>query len=138
MRHIRNERGATLVLTVMVITILLMFILLLLTQVTNTNKQVSKMEIRHDARLLADMGVDYVHSMLDQFQGTDGESLKKYISENIPTKPVVMDGKRSFTVEFAEIPALEKSTTIQYKSIGTSGETKDTVEDSILIQFEGE
>ncbi|MBD1223925.1 hypothetical protein GLV94_03990 [Virgibacillus halodenitrificans] len=138
MKHLKNSNGAALVLTLMIITLLLLFILTLFLQVTNTNKQVNRMEQQHDARLIAEMGVTYLRTALENFD--QEEEISNYLEEKVKEANNIGDlgGGRHFTLE-VEIPEINEAASpieITYTSIGVSGERTEEVEDTIKITYE--
>ncbi|WHX27750.1 hypothetical protein QNH47_07820 [Virgibacillus halodenitrificans] len=138
MKHLKNSNGAALVLTLMIITLLLLFILTLFLQVTNTNKQVNRMEQQHDARLIAEMGVTYLRTALENFD--QEEEISNYLEEKVKEANNIGDlgGGRHFTLE-VEIPEINEAASpieITCTSIGVSGERTEEVEDTIKITYE--
>ncbi|MYL57896.1 hypothetical protein GLW20_10285, partial [Virgibacillus halodenitrificans] len=108
MKYLKNSNGAALVLTLMIITLLLLFILTLFLQVTNTNKQVNRMEQQHDARLIAEMGVTYLRTALENF--AQEEEISNYLEEKVKEANNIGDlgGGRHFTLE-VEIPEINEA-----------------------------
>ncbi|APC48024.1 hypothetical protein [Virgibacillus halodenitrificans] len=139
MKYLKNSNGAALVLTLMIITLLLLFILTLFLQVTNTNKQVNRMEQQHDARLIAEMGVTYLRAAMDNLE-EDEQEISNYLEEKVKEANNIGDlgGGRHFTLE-VEIPEINEAASpieITYTSIGVSGDRTEEVEDTIKITYE--
>ncbi|SHF78879.1 hypothetical protein [Ornithinibacillus halophilus] len=66
MNSFKNETGAALVLTIMIITLFLLFLMTLFFQITNTTKQITTIEENLVAEQIAEMGVDYYHAYIEK------------------------------------------------------------------------
>ncbi|MBP1947789.1 hypothetical protein [Virgibacillus litoralis] len=143
MINFKSEKGAALVLTLMIITLFLVFILTQSYQITNTTRQVTTMEKQIDARLIAEMGVDYYRSFVQNY--IEGEGITKpdnvYITEiNLPQNPVKLDSKdHKFSIQDSHIEEqTEEKVMIKFSSIGTAYNKEKEIEDTIIITFESE
>ncbi|WP_067727538.1 hypothetical protein [Oceanobacillus damuensis] len=150
MNKLRNEKGAALVLTIMMITLFLVFILGLFTQVTNTTKQVTTMEKQIDAQLIADMGVTYFQRLVEINQpllereineDPDDDNLANvvdlFIDEllNVEKQRVDVDENRTYEITYEGFNADEKS--IHFKSVGFVTDTEATSYGTIVIHITG-
>lgn len=137
MQMIKSEKGAALILTIMIITLFFVFILVLFTQVTNTMKQVTTMEKKIDAQLMAEMGVDYIEAVLNDFQTSDSKSLDDFIEE-IPKSRVYMDSdnERYFEIVIQPFNINDKPESILYESKGVVFGNESTIENTIELIWE--
>lgn len=131
MNKFRNESGAALVLTLLIVTLFLLFILTQFYQVTNTSKQVNTIEHSIDARLIAEMGVDYYRSQIDQFKNQ--ESINAF-TDDLSTN-VQLDPNRQFTITLTNISETEDQIIIQITSTGIAFDKKKTIKDELLINL---
>ncbi|MFC3040117.1 hypothetical protein ACFOGI_07615 [Virgibacillus xinjiangensis] len=127
MKWLRNDRGAALVMVMLIITLFLVFIMTMLTQVTNTARQVATTEEQADARLVAEMGVDYVEFILAQGR-MDAETLEELLNEI----DMELDKDREFRIEVTR----SQSGSLDYKSVGRSGNQDVEIENTITIRTE--
>lgn len=131
MNKYRNEKGAALVLTLMIVTLILLFILTQFYQATNTAKQVNTVEHTIDARLVAEMGIDYYRSQIDQYKNED--SIETYTSD-LSTR-VQLDSKREFTITLSEIVSTDKEIILKVTSTGLAFDSKSTIKDELTINL---
>ncbi|WP_249870868.1 hypothetical protein [Oceanobacillus saliphilus] len=145
MNTLRNEKGAALVLTIMIITLFLVFILGLFTVVTNTTKQVTTMEKQIDAQLIAEMGVTYFQRVVEKSKPelqekiqNNPEEVDRIIETHTTTlidsldNPVTIDGdRRTFEITFEDYNEEERR--ISFHSIGTANNVKATANGTIVI-----
>ncbi|MFC4556686.1 hypothetical protein ACFO3D_00510 [Virgibacillus kekensis] len=144
MSNLKSERGAVLVVTLMVITLLMLFILAQFSQVSNTTKQVATMEENIDAQLIADMGVEYYYQLVMNYHDKQRpvSSLKDFVAhlpENVPE--VAIDNNHSFKITQLqtepEVITNETATiTIIYTSEGKAFRAVETKEGQITINLE--
>lgn len=146
MNNFKNEKGAALVLTLMIITLFLIYILAQFTQVTNTTKQVTTMEKQIDTQLIAEMGIDYYQQKIGKqkegFQQILDDNDNQRLLEEIETfnselqKEIRIDDDRSF--ELTITPAMQKDNkiVIEFSSKGTSSKQTETIESSVVIDIE--
>ncbi|MGJ9457206.1 hypothetical protein [Oceanobacillus sp. CF4.6] len=148
MKTYRNEKGAALVLTVMIITLFLVFILGLFTVVTNTTKQVTTMEKQIDAQLVAEMGVTYFQRLVEINQHLLEEKMNENPEEDELTnvvqlfiddllssveQPVHVDENRTYEITFEGYNEDEKS--IHFKSVGAVTDAEATSNGTIVINI---
>ncbi|MFB4166723.1 hypothetical protein [Virgibacillus sp. JSM 102003] len=143
MINYKSENGAALVLTLMIITLFFIFILTQFYQITNTTKQVTTMEKQIDARLVAEMGVDYYRDAVQNYVEDAGltEPGDVNIAEiTLPQNPVKWDsGKRKFLIKDSYIKErTEDQLTVKFISVGTALSKQKKIEDTIIITFESE
>ncbi|SDQ43285.1 hypothetical protein SAMN05216232_1576 [Virgibacillus subterraneus] len=143
MINFKSEKGAALILTLVIITLFLVFILTQFYQITNTTKQVTTMEKQIDARLIAEMGVDYYRSFVQNYIDDEGitDPGEVYITEiNLPQNPVKLDSKdHKFSINDSHIEErTEEKVTIKFISIGTAFNKEKEIKDTIIITFESE
>lgn len=135
--NLKGEKGAALVLTLLMITLIILFITVLTGQVIQTKKQVTTMEKRIDAELLSQMGIqyvqEYVYESLETYKYVDDENLEKELLNMIQVN-VVIDNKegRNFETEFIEFTSIDDGNfEITFESIGTADgqavETEGTI-----------
>lgn len=135
-----NEKGAALVMTVMIVTIILLFVMTLLYQITNTSRQVQKGKSITVAEQIAAMGVDYYQS---------------YAKENLPTVYETEDEVRLPDLDIGEKFKVdetgdfqfwfkdhslnrisESQMNITFTSVGEANGEREEIESSIIIQIE--
>ncbi|GAQ19429.1 type II secretory pathway, component PulK [Oceanobacillus picturae] len=146
--NLKGERGAALVLTLLMITLLLLFVTLLSGQVIQTTKQVTTTEKRIDAELVSQMGIDYVQSVLDTYEYNEVQDVMDYLSTKLDEylqisktgNPIlILDEARQFEIELPDpLPEVIEGEDLEvtYISIGRSmGQTIET-NDTITITFE--
>ncbi|WP_010099176.1 hypothetical protein [Ornithinibacillus scapharcae] len=140
MRIWNNEKGAALVMTVMVITLILLFVMALFFQITNTTKQIQKGKSITVAEQIAAMGVDYYQT---------------YVKENLPTiyeaedevrlpdirvgEKFNLDDSGNYKFWFADHSlnrTSESEMNITFTSIGEANGEVEEIESSIMIQIE--
>ncbi|MEC5421933.1 hypothetical protein QGM71_00305 [Virgibacillus sp. C22-A2] len=136
MKIYRNEKGAALVLTMMIITLFLVFIMAQFTQIINTTRQVTTMEENIDARLIAGMGIDYVEVILNEFSRSE-LPLNEYLQNEIPEGPVEIGSTdRTYEISFEEFIVDDRPESISYKSIGKAFGAHVVIESQITINWE--
>ncbi len=143
MINYKSEKGAALVLTLMIITLFFIFILTQFYQITNTTKQVTTMEKQIDARLVAEMGVDYFRDAVQRYIDNAGltEPGDVSIAEiTLPQNPVTWDsGNHKFLIKDSYIEEkTEDQVTVKLISVGTAHSKEQKIEDTIIITFESE
>ncbi|MFC4022537.1 hypothetical protein ACFOUV_01735 [Oceanobacillus longus] len=146
MNTYRNEKGAALVLTVMIITLFFVFILGLFTVVTNTTKQVTSMEKQIDAQLIAEMGVTYFQRLVEINQHLLEEEINEHRDNadftnvvqvfiddllNGIEQPVHVDEYRTYEITVESYNDDEKS--IHFKSVGVVPDAEATSNGTIII-----
>lgn len=143
MNNFKSEKGAALILTLMIITLFFIFILTQFYQITNTTKQVTTMEKQIDARLVAEMGVDYYRDVVQKY--IDDAELTEPGDVNIaeitlPQNPVKWDsGNHKFFIKDSYIEEkTEDQVTVKFTSVGTVHSKEKKIEDTIIITFESE
>lgn len=143
MKKFREEKGAALVLTIMMITLFLVFILGLFTQVTSTTKQVTTMEKKIDAQLVAEMGVTYFQRLVEIKQDLQGEKNKEsseddelanfihFIKDELPINQRI-DKDRTFKITLDE-RCNEDKKSICFKSEGVVADANVTATSNGII-----
>ncbi|GAA0447685.1 hypothetical protein GCM10008983_27180 [Lentibacillus halophilus] len=137
MNRLRNERGAALVLTLMMITLILLFVLTLLYQVTNTTRQITTMDENIDAHLVAEMGVDYYQTLVHE--RVKGQAVEKVQDIDWPETPTnyPIDDNRTFSIKIDQRDNTNKEKTeIEFTSEGKAHGRTETIEQSITITLE--
>ncbi|MFD2627890.1 hypothetical protein [Oceanobacillus kapialis] len=126
--NVKSEKGAALVLTLMFIALALLFITTLSGMVVQTTKQVTTMEKRNDAELVAQMGVDYVQALLDDYERSEAQDLLTYLTDHIPKNVLIgANGDRQFEIELPREILLQDGYEVTFTSIGTAqGQTVET------------
>lgn len=94
--NFKNEKGAALVLTLMIVTLFLLFILTQFYQVTNTTKQVTTMEKNINARNVAEMGIEYYFQKIKYEYEKDPTKEVSEIIADIDGEEVRLDEDRNF------------------------------------------
>lgn len=131
MNKFKNEQGAALVFTLMIVTLLLLFILTQFYQITNTTKQINTVEHTIDARLVAEMGIDYYRSQIDQFKNE--ESIRDYTADL--STSVTLDGNREFSITLTELTQSDDEIIIQIESTGNAFGKNKMIEDKLIIRL---
>ncbi|MFZ3578207.1 hypothetical protein [Virgibacillus sp. DJP39] len=131
MIRFKNEDGAALVVTLMIVTLLLLFILTQFYQVTNTTKQVDTVGHTIDARSIAEMGIDYYRSKINQFN--DEQTIEDFLN-GFPTR-VEVDGNRRFAIKQKNIKKTNEIITIHISSTGTAYGKNITIQDKLVINL---
>lgn len=98
MNRYSNERGAALVLTLLLTTLALLFLLTLFYQILNTTKQVDTMDENVRARHVAEMGLDYYEQLVKQLSLDTYTSIEEFITRVPRNASVTIDADRSFEV----------------------------------------
>lgn len=124
MNNFKSEKGAALVLTLMIITLLFIIILTQFYQITNTTKQVTTMEKQIDARLAAEMGVDYYRASVENYiddAGLTAPGDLNIAEITLPQNPVKWDsGNHKFLIKDSYIEEkTEDQVTVKFTSVGT-------------------
>ncbi|RYG74915.1 hypothetical protein EU245_01675 [Lentibacillus lipolyticus] len=137
MNKLKNEKGAALVLTLMIITLFLVFITVQFYQITNTTKQVSTTEKQIDARLIAEMGVDYYRGRVNNVN--EGEqSIEEFMAKLPVSVTKNIDDDRSFAVDARIDASAGDRIIIHYTSTGrTTDDVTSEVTGTITIRIEG-
>lgn len=132
MNKLKNERGFVLVVTLMIVTLILLFILTQFYQITNTTKQVDTVEHSIEARLMAEMGIDYYRSQIDQFKNEK----TIYDFTNSLSKSVQVDqkGEFNFSISLKEITKENDVLTLEIVSTGKAFGIEEKVEDTLKIK----
>jgi type II secretory pathway component PulK len=156
MKQMKDEKGAALILTVLIITLLMVGIMALFTQITNTTRQISTMEQQIDAQLVAEMGVTYYQKVIKNHQNgivtivneniSDPQKLKREIKDfiNDYKAEVLVDGdQRKFEIELKEDPEYdEESKEIIIKFTSTSNgqafRKSKSIDGQIILQLQSE
>ncbi|MUK86851.1 hypothetical protein GMD78_00350 [Ornithinibacillus sp. L9] len=140
MNRFRNESGAALVLTLMIITLILLFVLTLFYQIANTTKQVTTMEKQIISEQIAEMGVDYYRSYT---KATIPETISASSEILLPDielqEEVILDseGKFKYWIETQEIATRsENEIMINFTTVGEAYGKITTIDSSITIQIE--
>ncbi len=134
MKRLSNERGVALVLTLMMITLILLFVLTLLYQVTNTTRQVATMEENIDARLVAEMGVDYYQELVNGY--VQNQKVEKVQTIKLPAAPrkYRLDGDHAFSIKVDNRANInEEKLKIAFTSEGTAHGRTEEVHQTITI-----
>ncbi|CDO01627.1 hypothetical protein BN988_00062 [Oceanobacillus picturae] len=146
--NLKGERGAALVLTLLMITLLLLFVTMLSGQVIQTTKQVTTTEKRIDAELVSQMGIDYVQSVLDTYEYNEVQDVMDYLSTKLDEylqisktrNPIlILDEARQFEIELPDpLPEVIEGEDLEvtYRSIGRSMDQTIETNDTITITFE--
>ncbi|MCG3420175.1 hypothetical protein [Oceanobacillus jordanicus] len=146
--NLKGERGAALVLTLLMITLLLLFVTLLSGQVIQTTKQVTTTEKRIDAELVSQMGIDYVQSVLETYEYNEVQDVMDYLSTKLDEylqisktgNPIlILDEVRQFEIELPDpLPEVIEGEDLEvtYRSIGRSMDQTIETNDTITITFE--
>ncbi|WP_042223227.1 hypothetical protein [Oceanobacillus manasiensis] len=143
---LKGEKGAALVLTLLIITLILLFITTLSGQVIQTTKQITTVEKRTDAELVAQMGIDYVQAVLDMYTYNEEQNALEYLQErlegtlsisSLEHPEVILGDGRRFEINLPDPPAkVEDGLEVEYKIYGTAqGQTVRT-DDTITINKE--
>ncbi|WP_099158764.1 hypothetical protein [Virgibacillus ndiopensis] len=157
MKKFKNETGAALVLTMLIITIFLIFVTVQVTQAVNSTKQVTTMEKKIDAELVAKMGVDYFQQLIVNNQteltsiidnNTDNKRLLEqeingFIHQlrydALNNKPFEID-RNNRTFEIIDIHVVvnrdNSSVTVTFESIGKAFEANNTAKGEVKIKIE--
>ncbi|MUV36831.1 hypothetical protein JNUCC1_00635 [Lentibacillus sp. JNUCC-1] len=138
MKHLKNERGAALVLTIMIITLMLLFTLTLTYQVMNTRKQVETTEETIEARSLAEMGVTYYQTLVDEtLDGQEFETIQDVVNK-LPEPPEkTIENNTYFEItNVTQNEISEDELEITFTSIGTAQDRTAEIEQSITITLE--
>ncbi|WP_164668371.1 hypothetical protein [Virgibacillus doumboii] len=142
MNRLSGERGAALVMTLFIIILLMLSVLTLFYMVTNTTKQVTTMEKNIQAEHMADMGIDYVRTLVDNYEHNEKSSLEDYLINELPAEKVLIDSSNRFlkiVLPPEGINIDENSNEpieFTYTSIGTAFGKEKKIEDTIEITFE--
>lgn len=131
MDNLNNEKGAALVLTLMIITLFLVFIMGQFYQVTNTTKQVTTMEKQIDAHLMAEMGVDYFHAFLNENYDQE-DPLADFIEKNLPITKII-DEEEQHQFEISIDDQTDYDSQITYISTGDAFGEEEAIEGTITI-----
>jgi hypothetical protein len=138
MRNVNKETGATLVMTLMIITVILLFLLTLFYQITNTTKQVKKMEHITVSEQIAEMGIDYYRAYAKTVMPEVFENQDEVTLPNIPLQEKVAldseDGHYSFWIKSHSLTKVSESEMLlTFVSVGEAYEEVSEVESSIRI-----
>lgn len=146
--NLKGERGAALVLTLLMITLLLLFVTMLSGQVIQTTKQVTTTEKRIDAELVSQMGLSYVQAVLDTYEYNEEQDAMDYLStkldeylqiSNTGNPLLVLDEARQFEIDLPDpLPEVieGENLDVTYRSIGRSMDQTIETNDTITITFE--
>ncbi|WP_163971639.1 hypothetical protein [Oceanobacillus halotolerans] len=137
MKPYTNEKGFALVLTLMMITLMLTFVLVQFTQITNTTRQVATTEEQIDARLMAEMGVDYYRGLFDTFN-QDEHSIEEFLDDLPRSVEKTIDSRHQFQINLDEGEPNLDDNTITYTSTGIAHDREHEIEDTITINIESE
>ncbi|WP_390360823.1 hypothetical protein [Virgibacillus byunsanensis] len=123
-----------LVLTLMIITLFLTFILVQFTQITNTSRQVETMEKNIEARLIAEMGVDYYRKLV---KSTVSETVANSDDIILPDlrEQQILDDKGNYKYEISNPEIVEESSEqvkISFTSKGTALDTVQYIENTTI------
>ncbi|MFD1171296.1 hypothetical protein [Oceanobacillus picturae] len=145
--NLKGEKGAVLVLTLLMVTLIILFITALTGQVIQTTKQVTTMEKRIDAELVLQMGIDYVQAVLDAYEYNEEQDAMEYLEEKLGehlqtvdngNTQLKLDDERKFEINLPDpLPAVKEGEDIEvtYTIIGIAqGQTAET-KDKIKITF---
>lgn len=140
MRTWNNEKGAAIVMTVMVITIILLFVMTLFYQITNTTKQVQKEKNITVAEQIAAMGVDYYQTYSNEHLPTVFETEDEVrLPDIVIGEKFKLDEEGNYEFWFKEHSLKrisESEMNISFISVGeANGEIRE-IESAIIIHIE--
>ncbi|RKQ29885.1 hypothetical protein D8M06_16845 [Oceanobacillus halophilus] len=140
MIKLKDEKGAALVLTILIITLLMVTILGLFKQVTNTTKQITTMEKDIVSQHIAEMGVDYYHAYTESFLPNTISDISKITLPDIDIQEkVILDSQKNFVfwIESHELDpeSSEENIIINFTSIGEAYGKTTTIDSSVTINI---
>lgn len=137
MKRYLNERGAALILTLLLTTLALLFILTLFYQILNTTKQVDTMDDNVRARHVAEMGLDYYEQIVHQLSAASYTSVEEFITLMPKNQSVTIDSDRSFKVTQQKVDTSDSDQiVIHFKSEGIAFERNVTKESKIRVHVQ--
>lgn len=147
MINFKDEKGAALVLTLLMITLLLLFFTTLSGQVIQTTRQVTTIEKYTDAELISQMGVtyaqEYIRDILQNYEFDGIENLETKINETreeLKKVELDNDNKRYFEIDFPSSNFIQQEEEgekmfFTYTSKGTALDKTVSTDDTITIEL---
>lgn len=144
MNRLQNERGAALVFTLMLVTLLMLLVMTQFSLTAGTATQVSKTETNIDAKLIADMGIEYYyHLVKEEYERQQPiDSFQDFVNQLPAAIPETRVGQhRTFRIEQVRTEPVmitdeTEQITIYYRSTGNAYDSSETENGKITITLE--